>query len=164
LNERWVDAFNVMHKIGRLKSLMEKDLEEAREEFLRMLAPKVFRSGERWTVVFDGLSLGREKAPGPIHVIFTSDADAWILSSLRRHANPKSVTVVSSDEKDIGPEARAMGARVESADTLVKRLGTSRGAADRHASEKPDRSTPEEIDFWLDQFGGGETGEPKGDI
>ncbi len=164
MNERWVDAFNVMHKIGRLKSLMQEDLEEAREEFLRMLAPRAFRSRERWTVVFDGLSSGREKAPGPLHVIFTSDADAWILSTLRRHVNPKMVTVISSDEKDIGARARAMGARVESAESLANKLGPRRGSTDQETSEKPDRSSPEEIDFWLDQFGGGETGEPKGDV
>lgn len=162
MSERWVDAFNVMHKIGSLGQLMREDLEEARETFLRMLAPRVFKSRERWTVVFDGLASGRDHAPGPIRVIFAPSADAWIMNSLKRHANPKTVTVVSSDEKDIGVRARSMGAQMESAEAMASRLLRPKKGED--ASEKPENSSSEEIDFWLDQFGGGGSGEPKGDL
>jgi len=164
LNERWVDAYNVMHKIGRLIPLMEEDLEAARETFLRMLAPRVFRSRERWTVVFDGLASGRDHAPGPIRVIFAPDADAWILSALRGRPRPAEVTVVSSDEKDIGGPVRGMGGRMEKAESLARRLDPVKGRDSDEEAEKPDHSSPEEIDFWLDQFGAGGTGEPKGDL
>ncbi len=162
MSERWVDGFNVMHKLPGMADLLAENHEEARERFLRLLAPRVFRSRERWTVVFDGQSSGRDQAPGPIRVIFAPSADAWIRAQLDRHANPRIVTVVSSDEKDIGAHARGLGARVESAESLASKLASQSKGED--ASEKPEDSTAEEIDFWLDQFGGDESGEPKGDL
>jgi len=163
VSERWVDGFNVMHKLGGMADRLAENHEGAREKFLRLLAPLVFRGRERWTVVFDGQGAGRDQAPGPIRVIFAPDADAWIIRSLESHLNPKSVTVVSSDEKDIGGKARALGAQVESAESLASKL-RRRVSGEAAEPEKPESSTSEEIDFWLDQFGGGETGEPKGDL
>jgi len=167
VNERWVDGFNVIHRLPELAALAADDLEECRDRFLRLLAPIVFRSGERWSVIFDAPRAGRGRAPGPIDLVYASDADAWILDRLRAHPHPAQVCVVSSDEKDIGREARALGARVMPADELVATLRRRQRREDpgeEAAGEKPEQVSPEEVDYWLDQFGDGETGEPKGEL
>ena len=149
-NERWVDGFNVLHCFPHLADRLGDDPEGAREDFLRMLAPLALRGGEKWTVIFDGPRGERDRAPGPIDLVFCRDADAWILNALRRHARPRQVTVVSSDEKDIGREAREMGARVESAASLAGKLRKRRAV--RPAPEKPDQETAEGVEYWLDRF------------
>ncbi|MCB1162627.1 MAG: NYN domain-containing protein [Candidatus Krumholzibacteriia bacterium] len=161
MKERWVDGFNVMHLLPELVARLESDPEGARRRFLRLLAPLVFRSGERWTVVFDGPRGGRAKAPGPIDVIYAPHADSWIVEALERHRHPDAVTVVSSDEKDIGRRARALGASVQSAASLLRALAGDDAPPEPAEPEKPDSVSPEEVDFWLDAFGGGASGEPK---
>ena len=148
--ERWIDAYNVIHKLPGLAADLGEDPEGVRERFLRMLAPLALRSGERWTLVFDGPRGGRDRAPGILHIVFCRDADAWILDALRRHANARLVTVVSSDEKDIGRAARQLGARVESAQSLVQKLRARRPA--QAPPEKPDGENDEGVEYWLDLF------------
>ena len=148
--ERWIDGYNLLHRMPDLAARVEEDLEAAREEFLRRLVPLALRGRERWTVVFDGPRGGRDRFPGPLSLVYCRDADAWILDSLRRHANPKTVTVVSSDEKDIGRAARQLGARVESAGTLLARL--RKAGAPPPASEKPESESEEGVAYWMDRF------------
>jgi hypothetical protein len=161
VKERWVDGFNVMHGLPELVERLQSDSEGARRRFLRLLAPLVYRSGERWTVVFDGPRSGRAKAAGPIDVVYAPDADAWIVDALERHRHPDAVTVVSSDEKDIGRRARALGASVLPAAALLRALREGGESEPVEAPEKPETVSPDEVDYWLDAFGGGASGEPK---
>jgi predicted RNA-binding protein with PIN domain len=160
LKQRWVDAFNVIHRLPELTPLLAENNEACRQAFLAMLAPLVYASGERWTVVFDAPRPGRASAPGPIDVVYARSADAWIVDGLERAMHADAITVVSSDEKDIGRRARALGATVMSAATLARIL---RGEAEPELleAEKPDQVSEAEVDYWLDAFGGGGSGEPK---
>ena len=149
-----MDGYNVMHRIPGFPEIIERDQEEARERFLRLIAPLALRAKESWTVVFDGPGGGRDRAPGPVDVVFTRDADAWILRELRAERHPGSVTVVTSDEKDIGREARSLGAAVQSADAMAAAIAKrKRGAAPRPAPEKPEHSSEADVDYWLRRFG-----------
>lgn len=160
MKQRWVDGFNVIHRLPELAAMLAEDNEGCRRSFLRLLAPLVFESNERWTVVFDAPRPGRAKAPGPIDVVYAADADGWIVAELEKARHADAVTVVTSDEKDIGRRARALGAAVMSADALVRALSGD-DAPEPAGPEKPDSVSPDEVDFWLDAFGGGASGEPK---
>jgi len=162
VKQRWVDAFNVIHKMPDLAHLAAEDNEACRRLFLSLLAPLVFKSGERWTVVFDAPRSGRSSAPGPITVIYAPHADTWIVNQLENERHADAITVVSSDEKDIGRRARALGATVVPSSALVRALrGGNAPAPTPDESEKPESVSADEVDYWLDAFGGGASGEPK---
>ncbi|MBN2170283.1 MAG: NYN domain-containing protein [Candidatus Krumholzibacteriota bacterium] len=160
MSERWVDAFNVIHRLPRLAALLETNPGECRARFLEALAPLALRSREQWTVVFDGPQRAVERAPGRLCVVTAPDADGWILAALARHPQPGEVTIVTSDERDIGGPARARGARVMAADELVAALERRRRrreapSADA-AAEKPEAPNEEEVRYWLERFGAGD--------
>ena len=159
MRQRWVDGFNVIHCLPELASMAADDNEACRRAFLRLLAPLVYGSGERWTVIFDAPRPGRARAPGPIEVVYALDADAWIVARLEKERHADAVTVVSSDEKDIGRRARALGAKVLPAAVLVRAL-QGEDAPEFIEPEKPEHVSPEEVDFWLDAFGAGGSSEP----
>jgi len=160
MNERWVDGFNVMHRLADCAALLAEDPEAARRRFLDLLAPLVYTSGERWTVVFDGPRSGRARAPGPIEVVYAPSADAWLTAALEKHPRPARVTVVTDDEKDIGRRARALGAAVLPAASILRALSGGEAEAPPEP-EKPEQASAEDVAFWLDAFGGGASGEPK---
>lgn len=160
MNERWVDGFNLMHRFADCVALLAEDPEAARRRFLGLLAPLVYASGERWTVVFDGPRAGRARAPGPIEVVYAPSADAWLVAALEKHPRPARVTIVTDDEKDIGRRARALGATVLSGAALLRAL--SEGEPEPPSGpEKPEQASAEDVAYWLDAFGGGASGEPK---
>ena len=158
---RLIDGYNVMHRLPGFPELIDRDQAEARERFLRLLAPLALRSKESWTVVFDGPGGGSDHAPGPLAVVFARDADAWIMRELRASRRPGSMTVVTSDEKDIGRAARALGAAVLSAEEIVASLRKRASGGDRPPPpEKPEHASQAEVEYWLRRFGeAGEAGE-----
>lgn len=160
MNERWVDGFNLMHRFADCVDLLATDPEAARRRFLGLLAPLVYASGERWTVVFDGPRAGRARAPGPIEVVYAPSADAWLVAALEKHPRPARVTIVTDDEKDIGRRARALGAAVLSGSALQRALREGE-AEPPPGPEKPEQASAEDVAYWLDAFGGGASGEPK---
>jgi predicted RNA-binding protein with PIN domain len=155
LRRRLIDGYNVMHRLPGFPELIASDPEEARERFLRLLAPLALRGKEAWTVVFDGPGGGRDRSPGPIDVVFAKDADTWIMTELRGASRPGEMSVVTSDEKDIGRAARAMGATVLSAGDLIASLGKRRAAreAGPETADKPEFASELEVDYWLERFG-----------
>ncbi len=168
MRRRLIDAFNVMHRLEPFPEIMNRDAEEARERFLRLLAPLALRSKEAWTVVFDGPRGGHDRSPGPIDVVFAADADTWILRELRASLNASELTIVTSDEKDIGREARSMGATVVSAGALIasiQRDGTKVRSRPL-ITDKPEFSSANEVDYWLERFGviGDDDAKGQGDL
>ncbi len=121
------------------------------------LAPLVYASGERWTVIFDAPRPGRASAPGPIEVVYATSADAWIVDGLEKAMHADAITVVSSDEKDIGRRARALGAAVMSAATFARILNEEQETRPLEA-EKPEQVSEAEVDYWLDAFAGDSEG------
>lgn len=154
MNERWIDGFNVLHRMPEVKTLLDTDLEEARNRLLRKIAPSVKPAGERWIVIFDGTRVTRYMAPGHIEVVFAESADAWILSRLNHHPNPRSVTIVTGDEKDIGRPARDLGARIQSSRSFLRsREQRSHRPQPDAGSEKPPSPSAGEVEEWLRIFG-----------
>jgi len=136
-----------------MKDLLDSDLEEARNRLLRKIAPSVKQGGERWTLIFDGTRVTRYMAPGHIEVVFADNADAWILSRLDQHPNPRSVTIVTNDEKHIGRNARSLGARVQSSNSFIRSLAKRKHSPKQNSgSEKPPPPSPDEVVEWLRIF------------
>jgi len=153
-----IDGYNLLYKDGVLKNLAERSLEAAREELLTSIA--AYRSGDvEILVVFDGQdAAGRRKvsARTGIQVRFSrppKTADQVILEIVEREAKKTSLTVVTSDKKDIGRVARAEGVRWISSETFLRRLGRTGSRAARRQQEKPPATTPAEVEYWLKRFG-----------
>jgi predicted RNA-binding protein with PIN domain len=153
-----IDGYNLLYKDGVLKNLAERSLEAAREELLASIA--AYRAGDvEIVVVFDGQGASDHRKasarPG-IQVRFSrppKTADQVILEIVEREAKKSSLTVVTSDKKDIGRVARAEGVRWISSETFLRRLGRTGSKAARRPQEKPPATTPAEVEYWLKRFG-----------
>jgi len=161
-----IDGYNLLYKDGVLKNQAERSLEEAREELIAAVA--AYRTGDmEIIVIFDGRggeSRGRTPRPAGVQVRFSrypQTADRLILEILEKEKRRRSLTVVTSDRKDIGRIAQAEGVRWISSESFLRRL---RRLPRKPASggEKPAGPSSEEMDYWLKRFGhegaeGGET-------
>jgi len=160
-----IDGYNLLYKDGVLKNLAERSLEQAREQLLDRLS--AYRTGEmEILVVFDGAGPSNQRPTSGhngVKVRFspsTKTADQVILELIEREPRRASLTVVSSDEKDIGRIARAEGVRWITSESFLQRLrrpGKPRVGADR---EKPADSSLAEMEYWLKRFG---SDPPEGD-
>lgn len=119
--------------------------DEARRVLAFELARLSRRIGKRVVVLFDGadpegMSLGPDvsfSGPG-------RSADDRILGLLRREADPRGWTVVTSD-RSLADRCRHLGSRTERSDRFRKRLCSVAGR------EKPERE--DDVTFWLETFG-----------
>jgi hypothetical protein len=151
-----IDGYNLLYKDGVLKNLAERSLAEARERLLEMLAGS--RTGEvEIVVVFDGRAREESAAPSVpgLKVLFSrhpKSADELILELLQRERRRRSLTVVTSDRKDIGRIARAEGVRWISSEAFLRRVRRAGGAA---PGEKPSTASAADVDYWLERFGDG---------
>ncbi|HEV8376507.1 MAG TPA: NYN domain-containing protein [Candidatus Polarisedimenticolia bacterium] len=153
-----IDGYNLLYKDGVLKNLAERSLEAAREELLESIA--AYRKGDvEIVVVFDGQGASGRRPPSGrpgVQVRFSrppKTADQVILEILEREARRSSLTVVTSDKKDIGRVARAEGVRWISSETFLRRLGRKGTRGARREPEKPPGSSPAEVESWLKRFG-----------
>jgi predicted RNA-binding protein with PIN domain len=152
-----IDGYNLLYKDGVLKNQAERSLEEAREQLLAAVA--AYRTGDtEIVVVFDGRggeARHRPPAARGVQVRFSrypQTADQLILEIIEREKRRRSLTVVTSDRKDIGRIAQAEGVRWISSESFLRRL---QRAPRRPASEveKPAGPSSEEMDYWLKRFG-----------
>lgn len=161
-----IDGYNLLHKDGVLKNQAERSLEEAREQLVATVG--AYRTGDtEIVVIFDGRGGEgrRRKASSPgVQVRFSrypQTADQLILEIIEKEKRRRSLTVVTSDRKDIGRIAQAEGVRWISSESFLRRLQrTPRKPVPD--GEKPAGPSPEEMDYWLKRFGpegaeGGET-------
>lgn len=104
------------------------------------------REKRRVVLVFDG-----SPPPGVSYgadVLFSGPgrkADGLILELLRRESDPRGWTVVTND-RSLADQCRFVGARIEGVRVFRERLSRDT------VGEKPDGA--DEIDYWLEQFGG----------
>jgi predicted RNA-binding protein with PIN domain len=138
---RIVDGDNVLGTWpGRSRSDADK------RQLAREVERLARRDRRRIVLVFDGTP-----PPGVSYgadVVFSGagrKADAVILDRLRRERDVRGWSVVTND-RALGDQCRWLGAGIESAGDLRKRL-----VADP-AGEKPEAI--EDVDFWLREFGG----------
>ncbi len=151
-----IDGYNLLYKDGALKNLAERSLEEARQELVAAIAS--YRSGDtEIVVVFDGRGAEswRLKSSSGVQVRFSrfpQTADEVILEMIEKERRRVSLTVVTSDKKDIGRVARAEGVRWISSEAFIKRLQrVQRSGGTRQ--EKPVNTPSSEVEYWLERFG-----------
>jgi predicted RNA-binding protein with PIN domain len=153
-----VDGYNLIHAMPELARLVASDLERARDALVSKLAVYRSRRGDvRVTVVFDGQSMAAQQTrpPGSIEVVFSrapQNADAKIKTMLSLERNPKSWTVVTSDNS-IVRYARDYGAKTIPSAEFAAKLGTgipNLGPNRPAPADKP--LTPGEVHEWEEYF------------
>jgi len=158
-----IDGYNVIHADEQLKKTAARQLEKARGALIEMIRAYAGRKKMQVTLVFDGaggLTDTESIVPGKFQVLFSSrgqTADDLILKALRDSKNPREYIVVTSDMTDIGHSARGMGAKVLGSLEFLKRIKSgykTRGAQDSGAGEGRQGPDADELDYWMDKFGG----------
>jgi predicted RNA-binding protein with PIN domain len=162
-----VDGYNLMHAMPELVRLVETDLERARDALVSKLAVYRSKRNVRVTVVFDGRGTATQQTrpPGGVEVVFSrppQNADAKIKNMLALEKNPKSWTVVTTDNS-IVIFARDYRAKTIPSAEFAAQLGPVR------QSQVPSRSgprvdqeaplSPTEVLEWEEYFRRGRQGE-----
>jgi len=146
-----VDGYNLLHKFADLAELLDSNSEQARTLLVRRLAD--FRATRRvsMTVVFDGASPGFPPDPGSgVRVLFCRQgrtADDEIKAMMAREPNPRSVTVVTSDNA-IATHVRDFGARVVPSEEFAGLLVPQAASA----SVEQKRDAPVDVGEWESWF------------
>jgi predicted RNA-binding protein with PIN domain len=169
---RWlIDAYNVMHAGGRLgPKLGREGFRRARRRFLDELALALgpFMAADT-TVVFDATVPPGDFPPASTYrslsVVFAlgdENADARIEQLIAEHSNPKSLTVVSSDNR-IRQAASRRRARALTADEFWQLIDSLKEGRKRNEAKTPDPGPPksvrkddrpiDEAEYWMGVFG-----------
>jgi predicted RNA-binding protein with PIN domain len=170
---RWViDGYNVMHAGGRLgPKLGREGFRRARRRFLDELAEALsFDPTIQAAVVFDATvppgDFPIETTYRGLHLLFAvgdESADERIERMIGQDANPKSLTVISSDHRIRQAAARRRATPI-TADEFWDRIDDLRTRAAGSIGPRADGPaptlaldprlgvTPEESDFWLETF------------
>jgi predicted RNA-binding protein with PIN domain len=168
---RWlIDGYNVMHAGGRLRpNLSRVAFRHARRRFLDDLAHALGpANASETTVVLDASVPPGDFPPDStyhgVRVIFAlgdENADARIEALISEHSSPKSLTVVSSDNR-IKLAASRRRCRSFSAekfldllDTLEERRGRKEPAQDGPAKQDPNikpENPQADASYWLGVF------------
>jgi predicted RNA-binding protein with PIN domain len=119
-----VDGYNVIRRDPDLRGAEQQGLAQARAALLRLVTVAVQRSGDRFTVVFDGERRGRGVAPsrGPIEIRFSrppQSADDMLVAEARRLR--QGAIVVTSD-RTVQDAARRAGATAVPAEGFIAAL------------------------------------------
>ncbi len=92
------------------------------------------------------------KNHGGISVRFAprgSSADSVIVNLLRRHANPRQLTVVTSDH-ELRQAARSLGAQILSAPEFAARMNRRPLKRQTHNDDEKPKSA--DVEYWLREF------------
>jgi uncharacterized protein len=167
-----IDGYNVLHLVGLLGGgLGPGGLERARGRLLGLLAGSLEpEERARTTVVFDAHhappgapATAEHRGLTVRYAVGYPDADTLIEELIRTDSAPKQLTVVSSDHR-IRRAAERRGATSLDAETwydglLARRSGAGRGVgqpSDQQPAKPTGGPSPEEVDYWLGEFGGGQ--------
>jgi len=151
-----IDGYNLLYKDDALKNLAERSLEAAREQLVAGIA--AYRTGDmEIIVVFDGrgASTARNSSRPGVQVRFSAfpkTADQLIVELMDREPRRSSLTVVTSDRKDIGRVVRAEGVRWISSESFLGRLRRARKSASSPAIDKPRQVSEDDVEYWLKRF------------
>ncbi len=137
-----IDGYNLIHAHPELKPLLEIDPKAAREGLLNFLEDRfaLLPAPAICTVIFDGAggrgSFRRSGADSPVKYRFSQppeSADDLICRLMSEKAFPSSVTVVSSDDKDITRRLRLNRMRTLRSDKFLESLPTP----ELHRTDEP---------------------------
>jgi predicted RNA-binding protein with PIN domain len=162
----FVDGYNLIFAAARkLPGFDMKQTEAAREALLALLAK--FHSGrsDRVVVFFDGgpeaAHLPKRQSARGMEVIFSeakSDADSDIKAAISHEANPRAVTVVTSDAA-IRHFVERFGATVTDSAAFLEEIEAAlkeSAIPSDEPIEKYEGSGGDDMAYWLRVFGGDE--------
>jgi uncharacterized protein len=157
-----IDGYNLLHVTDIFGADGPgTDLHRTRLALLNFLAAAISkRERSRTTIVFDASGAPPGLPKMMFHQGMTvhfaprhSDADEMIEDLLGLHRSPKSLVVVSSDHR-VQRAARSCGATfIDSAEWYAERRAAMRASENDERSAKPRAPTPDELNYWLSQFG-----------
>jgi predicted RNA-binding protein with PIN domain len=158
-----IDGYNLLHVSDVFAGKGPgTELHRSRLALLDFLASAIDpRQRNQTTIVFDAAGappgLPRTLTHEGMTVHFArrhSDADEMIEELLEQCAAPRSLVVVSSDHR-VQRAARRCGATFVDSQPWFAELRaarTQRADNDKGRADLDDRATPEEIDYWVDEF------------
>ncbi len=141
-----VDGYNVIRRDPALASREATSLEAGRAALCARLAALARRSGERFTVVFDGTGSGSAAAGGTVRVVFSSARETAdrVLARLATRGG-----AVVSNDREVRRAAERAGAVAVSTDQFLARLEIRGGSSSaspepfdpymKDADEEPER-------------------------
>ncbi len=144
-------VFDGHNLIGQTPGLRLDDPDDE-QKLVALLRSYLTRVGKKGTVVFDQGTFADlpSLSSRTLTVRFARPprtADDVILEMVRRDANPRGLTVVTSDRR-VSELARQAGARVQNAAAFVKEMR----AAPARPAEKERGLTPVEAEKWEQEF------------
>jgi predicted RNA-binding protein with PIN domain len=121
---RWlIDGYNVIRRDPDLRAAEQRALEAGRSDLLRLVAGAAVRTGDPFTVVFDGaLIRGGGASPGQVQVIFSrppKSADDVLIELAVKY---RAAAVVVSSDRTVQNAARRAGSITLSADAFLEAL------------------------------------------
>lgn len=157
-----VDGYNLIYAHPELKKKIGSEALKVREMLIRVLAEYVRTRKEKVVLVFDSSESGvvyKLSTPSRLEVRFSKPgltADKMIVKMMQSEPEPRKVTVVSSDYKDIGMIAKSLGVGLLSSEAFWRRVSEKR-KVDKKDKEKPTSVTESEVEYWLKEFETGGT-------
>ena len=131
-----VDGYSVIYAWPRLRMVLRRSLEGARDQLVAALTPIQDATGIRVTVVFDsrhGACASAGEVPAGLDVLFTRKgmtADACIERLVAQAASPERFLVATNDHAE-ATLVRSLGGRAISAEELAEWLESETGALRR---------------------------------
>jgi uncharacterized protein len=164
-----IDGYNLLNVVGILgRGVGPGSLERARLALLNFLAESLdAKELAKTIVVFDSREapwgLPRTVQHRGLTVQFASkypDADCLIEELIQKESAPRQLTVVSSDHRLQRAARRRRARAVDSDIWYAEILRARRALQERSPEDTPVRPPapllPEDVEYWLEQFGGQE--------
>lgn len=118
-----VDGYNVIRREPDLAGAEERGLHAGRMALLRIVGDAARRSGERFTVVFDGAAVGAPAtSPGQVEIVFSrppQKADHVLAALAQRW---REAAVVVSSDRAVQDAARRAGSTAVTAEAFLAAL------------------------------------------
>jgi len=156
-----IDAYNVMFAHPQIGPLVRRDNAAAREAFLAFVAQNRPEGATDVFVVFDahrdpapptGTGRTRQSTERGLHVVFAIEtADVWIQNRIRNAADPRTITVITSD-REILATVTAHQAHVLRVSTFLKLRQRKQRRATGGAPDKPSHVSKRELARWEKLF------------
>lgn len=150
-----IDGYNLLHRLPCLAELLARDMEQARDRLVGLISGWKAGKTIAVTVVFDGTggTFSPPRSSSGVKVVFSrppSDADAHIKNLVAKHARPRSLTVVTSDNAVL-KHVRDCGARTLGSDEFSRILSSSTCPQAAPRPEERDLSA-DEVEDWRHYF------------
>ncbi len=146
----YIDAYNVMHKIPSLSTVMKNNIDIARRNIIEQIAmwtPKASKS----VIVFDGASDTVLSQTKQRKIVFSKSisADQYIRHELEKLGSTRTVCVVSSDH-EVRNHAKAIGAQIVSAEEFITQIQPREKNIDEDHKEQ--HVSKKEVEMWMKIF------------